>query len=78
MIPEDAIRQRSYLIWEREGCPEGKADEHWRRAKAELEAEFHELISAGWRRVSLPRLPISQPPQRVISARIRGTNAARQ
>jgi hypothetical protein len=36
---EDAIRLRSYLIWEREGRREGKDLDHWLRAKAELESE---------------------------------------
>ena len=72
---ENDIRVRSYLIWEREGCPEGKAREHWLRAKAELEAEFE----ADWRAASLegesttfvlPLLPISSPPSRSVSAKI--------
>ena len=72
---EDEIRVRSYLIWEREGCPEGKAEEHWLRAKAELDAEFE----ANWRAASLegettsfvlPHLPISSPPSRSVSAKI--------
>jgi hypothetical protein len=72
---EDEIRVRSYLIWEREGCPEGKAKEHWLLAKAELEAEFE----ADWRAASLegesssfvlPLLPISTPPSRSVSAKI--------
>jgi hypothetical protein len=29
---EQAIRERAYLIWEREGRPEGRAADHWRRA----------------------------------------------
>jgi cytoskeletal protein CcmA (bactofilin family) len=33
---EEAIRQRSRLIWEREGCPGDRAEEHWIRARAEL------------------------------------------
>jgi DUF2934 family protein len=33
---EERVRERAYLLWEREGRPEGRADEHWRRA-AELE-----------------------------------------
>jgi len=72
---EDEIRIRSYLIWEREGRPEGKAGEHWLRAKAELDAEFE----AEWRAASLegesttfvlPLLPISSPPNRSVSAKI--------
>jgi cytoskeletal protein CcmA (bactofilin family) len=37
---EEAIRLRSQQIWERDGCPEGYAQEHWMRAKAELEAQM--------------------------------------
>jgi hypothetical protein len=36
---ENQIASRSYFIWEKEGRPEGKALEHWLRAKVELEAE---------------------------------------
>ena len=32
---EHAIRERAYLIWEREGRPEGRAEEHWRSAITE-------------------------------------------
>ncbi|WP_209768506.1 DUF2934 domain-containing protein [Azospirillum rugosum] len=33
------IRERAYLIWEREGRPEGRADAHWFQALRELQAE---------------------------------------
>ncbi len=33
---EAAIRNRAYFIWEREGRPEGRADEHWYRAIREM------------------------------------------
>jgi hypothetical protein len=32
---EQAIREKAYLIWEREGRPEGRAEYHWRFATAE-------------------------------------------
>jgi hypothetical protein len=32
----DRIRERAHEIWREEGCPEGHADEHWRRAEIEL------------------------------------------
>ena len=35
---EEAIRLRSQQIWEGEGCPEGYAQDHWMRARAELAA----------------------------------------
>lgn len=38
-IPDELIRERSYQIWEREHCPQGKHLEHWLRAKAELRSE---------------------------------------
>jgi hypothetical protein len=33
------VAQRAYEIWQREGCPDGRAMEHWFRAEAELAAE---------------------------------------
>ena len=29
---EHALRERAYYIWERDGRPEGQADNHWRQA----------------------------------------------
>lgn len=70
---EDEIRMRSYLIWDREGRPEGKSEEHWRRAKAELEAEFQAKCAGsidGKSKVFVvPLLQISSPPTRSQSTR---------
>ena len=30
------VRERAYAIWEREGRPEGRAEQHWRMAEQEL------------------------------------------
>lgn len=30
---EQRIRERAYFLWRQEGCPEGRADEHWHRAR---------------------------------------------
>ena len=35
----DRIRRRAYEIWEREGSPEGRAEEFWERAEASIGAE---------------------------------------
>jgi hypothetical protein len=35
-IDEQTIRERAYHIWQREGCPDGRADDHWQMARAEL------------------------------------------
>ena len=74
MVSEQAIRQRSYEIWQREGYPEGKAAEHWFRAKTELEMEFRAAIFS-WsaldcRQIVVPRVPITRPPRRVVSRRV--------
>ncbi|MGB8602913.1 MAG: DUF2934 domain-containing protein [Rhizomicrobium sp.] len=68
---EEAIRLRSYQIWEREGRPEGCAQEHWAYAKAELEAEMQEASLAGLTTdIVLPRLHVSTPPVRSISEKV--------
>jgi hypothetical protein len=38
-IREGRIRERARSLWEIEGRPEGRADEHWRRAGEELARE---------------------------------------
>jgi len=72
MIPEDAIRLRSYLIWEKADYPDGKALEHWQQARDELEVEFAALLSRfdDCERTVVPRVPILKPPQRLMSARV--------
>lgn len=37
---DDQIRQRAHEIWEREGRPEGRQEEHWQRAVEEIEREL--------------------------------------
>lgn len=43
-LDEDKIRERAYLIWEREGRPHGQHDQHWNQARWELLSE-HEIAS---------------------------------
>jgi hypothetical protein len=31
---EQRIRERAYFLWQEEGCPEGRAEEFWDRARA--------------------------------------------
>ena len=39
-VPDhDEIVKRAHSIWEREGRPEGRAEEHWKMAVAEVTAE---------------------------------------
>ncbi|RYY02538.1 MAG: DUF2934 domain-containing protein [Gammaproteobacteria bacterium] len=38
-INENRIREYAYQIWESEGRPNGRADQHWEQANRSLEAE---------------------------------------
>ena len=40
---EDAIRLKAYEIWENEGRPDGRAEEHWVQASREIEC--HDELS---------------------------------
>lgn len=41
MQPDRAerIQRRAHAIWEREGRPEGRQDEHWQQAREEIERQ---------------------------------------
>jgi Protein of unknown function (DUF2934) len=63
--PYRAIRETAYFIWQREGCPHGRADEHWLSAKARVTArrplhddptDDEEKLLAGRADVNLPAL----------------------
>ncbi|MBW4493498.1 MAG: DUF2934 domain-containing protein [Oscillatoria princeps RMCB-10] len=36
-IEEADIQTRAYHIWQNQGCPEGKEEEHWLQARRECE-----------------------------------------
>ena len=42
VLTNDGVTERAHRIWEEEGRPDGKADEHWRRAEAELRESSRE------------------------------------
>jgi len=84
---DEQIRDRAYLMWEREGKQDGKSEEYWLRAKAELEIE----IDAKWHAASieasmegettgfvLPVLPISTPPSRSVADKIERNTELKQ
>ena len=56
---EEAVRRRAYELWEQAGQPEGRSEEFWFAATAELERKpptFEEKVDA------LPP-PIVEPPK---------------
>lgn len=38
---EQRIRERAHALWEREGGPEGRNEEHWAQACREIDMEEH-------------------------------------
>ncbi len=40
---EERIRQRAHEIWEMEGRPDGRDQEHWERAHREIDAKSSEI-----------------------------------
>ena len=39
-----SIQTRAYYLWQRAGQPEGRSDELWHQARAQLEAELGERL----------------------------------
>jgi hypothetical protein len=54
---ERRIRERAYLLWQAEGCPEGRAEEHWKLA-CMLEAQQEDYVDEE----SEESFPASDPP----------------
>src|SRR5262249_13409832 len=46
-MPHDHIALAAYYIWQKEGCPEGREEEHWRQALEELRAASTQGRSSG-------------------------------
>jgi hypothetical protein len=42
---DDEIRKRAHEIWEEEGRPEGRHDEHWRRAREDIQRQFEQATA---------------------------------
>jgi hypothetical protein len=57
---QERIRERAQAIWEREGRPDGRHDEHWRQAENEINAESDAAsVERKGRKTSAKRV---QPP----------------
>jgi hypothetical protein len=80
-IPDELVRQRSYEIWQREGCPHGLSAQHWFQAKAELEGQYRAervtAIESEYRQKISPRPAISQPPRKLVALKLRELDRSR-
>jgi len=57
---EQAIRERAYLIWKREGCPDGRAFDHWMSARIE-EQELQNELAHDEEKVLAGRIDANMP-----------------
>lgn len=48
---DQAVRERAYLLWEKEGCPDGRAEEYWHRA---LDQHLRERAYVLWQQEGSP------------------------
>ena len=60
MDREERIRQRAHEIWEREGRPEGREQQHWYQALEEITVEEEGSLSSAGRKI---RNRSPYPPQ---------------
>jgi hypothetical protein len=60
------IKLRAYLIWEQEGRPEGRAEEHWRRAETEVAGSSSARARPA--RASTSVRPVKEPDGSAVNA----------
>ncbi|MDR8052529.1 DUF2934 domain-containing protein [Burkholderia cenocepacia] len=51
---ETRIRERAYRLWQADGAPDGRADEYWRRAEQQLDAEGSSADEGAGQSADLP------------------------
>ena len=59
---DDLIRDRAYAIWQAEGCPEGRREQHWIQAAAEIARAREEAGSSGVDPVPVAEIPHPAKP----------------
>src|SRR5215467_10537421 len=42
---EDRVRERAYRLWVEEGCPEGRSDAHWDKARELVAIEDNQKLA---------------------------------
>jgi Protein of unknown function (DUF2934) len=63
-VSDDAIRERAYQIWEREGRPHGRDFEHWVMAQVELATQG---AGNGGARAIAPRVRAEPPKGKAVA-----------
>ena len=63
---EERIRERAYHIWKEEGCPEGRAEEHWEQARRALSTDGSQAQRVR-HEIQLETVPATEVPLSAIS-----------
>lgn len=83
MSREQIVRDTAYAIWEAEGRPDGRDNEHWRLAEERVTASLKEPAPKGG--VSKPKAPVKGkaeasaakvPPKAPAPLKVAATKAA--
>ena len=61
---EQRIRELAYQMWESEGRPEGKTEEHWALARQKLESETGDEMAAPEPKAKRSRMAPGKPPEK--------------
>lgn len=61
---DQEIRLRSHSVWEREGCIDGRAEDHWARAAQEIDDECKAAAAGTNAHFTPPHVTISTLPTR--------------
>lgn len=57
----ERVQRRAHDIWEREGRPDGRHDEHWAQAEAEVDDEIRAEQRSAETESSAPDVPAKRP-----------------
>jgi hypothetical protein len=70
MEREEQVRRLAYIIWEEEGCPDGRNVEHWLKAEAILQTKNGEKYPE---QKPLEAKPVPAPRRRAKRSRVTET-----
>jgi len=70
LFSDHDVRVRAYLIWERNGKPEGQSENFWREALKELEAENCQSEGGGGTAFVPTHSGVSTTPLRSVATAI--------
>lgn len=84
MSREQIVKDTAYAIWEAEGKPDGRAEEHWRQAEARVAASLTDgtvKVAAGiakapakGKALGVSKDPAAKPPAKAAATKAAATS----